>query len=145
MDSVIVHYQEIALKGRNRPWFIERLVGNLRAATADLDVVSVRPLMGRLELALGPRADWEQVKSRIETTFGVANFAQARRAGTSVDELATSILDELSTRPDLTVETFRVSARRADKAYPLTSPEIEREVGGRIKAARGWKVDLTNP
>ena len=145
MDSVIVHYQEIALKGRNRPWFIERLVGNLRAATADLDVVSVRPLMGRLELALGPRADWEQVKSRIETTFGVANFAQARRAGTSVDELAASILGELSTRHDLTVETFRVSARRADKAYPLTSPEIEREVGGRIKVARGWKVDLTNP
>ena len=145
MDSVIVHYQEIALKGRNRPWFIERLVGNLRAATADLDVVSVRPLMGRLELALGPRADWEQVKSRIGMTFGVANFARARRAGTSVDELATSILDELSTRSDLAVETFRVSARRADKTHPLTSPEIEREVGGQVKAAHGWKVDLSNP
>ena len=38
MKSVIVHYQEIALKGKNRPWFIARLVRNLRAATADLDV-----------------------------------------------------------------------------------------------------------
>ena len=36
MKSVIVHYQEIALKGRNRPWFVNRLVRHLRAATADL-------------------------------------------------------------------------------------------------------------
>ena len=145
MDSVIVHYHEIALKGRNRPWFIGRLVGNLRAATADLDVVKVCPLMGRLELALGPDADWEEVKRRIGRTFGVANFARARRTGRSVDELTTSILEELATRTDLTVESFRISARRADKAYALTSPEIEREVGGRIKAAQGWEVDLTHP
>ena len=32
--------------------------------------------------------------------------------------------------------------RRADKRFPLTSPQIEREVGGRIKEARGWHVDL---
>lgn len=145
MDSVIVHYQEIMLKGRNRSWFIERLAGNLRAATADLDVVRVRPLMGRLELALGPAADWEEVKRRITRTFGVANFARATRVGRSIDELTTSILDELSSRSDLDVDSFRVTARRADKAYPLTSPEIEREVGGRIKAARGWRVDLTKP
>ena len=33
MTSVIVHYQEIALKGRNRPWFVARLVRNMREAT----------------------------------------------------------------------------------------------------------------
>jgi thiamine biosynthesis protein ThiI len=38
-----------------------------------------------------------------------------------------------------------VSARRADKRFPLTSPQVEREVGGRIKQARGWKVDLGAP
>ena len=145
MDSIIVHYQEIALKGRNRPWFIERLVGNLRTATADLDVVRVRALMGRLELVLGPDADWDAVKRRVAKTFGVANFARAQRAGRSIDELSTSVLDELASQTDLDVGSFRVTARRADKAYALTSPEIEREVGGRIKAARGWKVDLGHP
>jgi thiamine biosynthesis protein ThiI len=35
-----------------------------------------------------------------------------------------------------------VSVRRADKRFPLTSPQVEREVGGRIKVARGWTVDL---
>jgi tRNA uracil 4-sulfurtransferase len=38
-----------------------------------------------------------------------------------------------------------VSARRADKRFPLTSPQIEFEVGGRIKEARGWHVDLSHP
>jgi thiamine biosynthesis protein ThiI len=37
-----------------------------------------------------------------------------------------------------------VSVRRADKRFPLTSPQVEREIGGRIKAARGWRVDLEN-
>jgi len=142
MDSVIVHYQEIALKGRNRPWFIERLVSNLRSATADLDVAHVRALMGRLELVLGPDADWAQVKERIERTFGIAHFARARRVERAVEELAAVIIDELGDRE---VASFRVRARRADKAYELTSPQIEREVGGRIQEARGWKVDLSNP
>ena len=142
MDSIIVHYQEIALKGRNRPWFIERLVSNLKTATVDLGVTRVRTLMGRLELVLGPDADWVRIKGRISKTFGVANFARARRAERSVDALAASILDDLRDRE---VESFRVRVRRADKAYELTSPQIEREVGGRIKAARGWRVDLARP
>ena len=142
MDSVIVHYQEIALKGRNRPWFIERLVSNLRTATADLDVPKIHALMGRIEIVLGPKADWNRVKERISRTFGVANFSRAQRAERSVEALADSILRDLVDRD---VETFRVSAKRADKAFPLTSPQIEREVGGRIKAARGWTVNLANP
>ncbi len=142
MDSVIVHYQEIALKGRNRPWFIKRLVSNLRAVTADLDVARVHALMGRIEIVLGPTADWNLVRERISRIFGAANFSRARRTGRSVDVLADSILEDLRVRD---VETFRVTVKRADKAYPLTSPQIEREVGGRIKAARGWTVNLSNP
>jgi thiamine biosynthesis protein ThiI len=142
MTSVIVHYQEIALKGRNRPWFIARLVRNLRRATADLDVTAVRPLMGRIELSLGPTARWGEVKERLGCVFGVANFSIAGRVPLDLDAMATAILSDLDGR---SVESFRVSARRADKRYPLTSPQIEREVGGRIKQAKGWRVDLSNP
>lgn len=142
MTSVIVHYQEIALKGRNRPWFIARLVRNLRVATADLDVTSVRALMGRIELSLGPRANWAEIKKRLECVFGIANFSVAGRVGLDLDAVAAAILTDLG---DRSVASFRVSARRADKRYPLTSPQIEREVGGRIKLAHGWRVDLSNP
>ena len=143
MQSVIVHYHEIALKGGNRPWFISRLVRNLRAVTGDLGVVQVRPLMGRIEVELAPDVDWSRLRDRLGAVFGVANFAQAGRvSGGDLDAIAEAILRDVGDRAPA---TFRVSARRADKRYPLTSPQIEREVGGRIKQAKGWTVDLSAP
>src|SRR5215218_3168466 len=124
MQSVIVHYQEIALKGKNRPWFVARLVRNLRAATSDLDVRSVRVLMGRIELVLGPDARWEVDRDRLSRVFGVGNFAKAGRSPLDVEAMASHVLADLG---DQQCGTFRVSARRADKRFPLTSPEIERE------------------
>jgi thiamine biosynthesis protein ThiI len=142
MKSIIVHYQEIALKGNNRPWFIARLARNLREATRGLGVREVRVLMGRLEVVLDENSEWGGVRDRIARVFGVANFAQAGRAPLEVDAIAQAILADLGERSP---RTFRVSARRADKRFPLTSPQIEREVGGRIKEARGWGVDLSHP
>ena len=142
MKSFIVHYQEIALKGRNRPWFVARLVRNLREVTADLGVTQVRVHMGRIEVVLGEESRYEAVRDRLARVFGVANFARAARAPLEVDAIATQILRDLGATE---TSTFRVSARRADKRFPLTSPQIEREVGGRIKEAKGWRVDLGNP
>ena len=141
-QSVVVHYQEIALKGRNRPWFIKRLVRNLRDATRDLDVREIRALMGRIEVVLGPGLPYETARDRLAAVFGIANFSRAGRAPLDVDAIAAEILRDLG---PIDPPTFRVSARRADKRFPLTSPQIEREVGGRIKEARGWKVDLDDP
>ena len=142
MKSVIIHYQEIALKGKNRPWFVARLVRNIREATRDLDVTEVRVLQGRLELVLGPTAPWDAVRARIATVFGIGNFARAGRAPLDVDAIAAEILKDLGPENPA---TFRVSAKRADKRFPLSSPEIEREVGGRIKEARHWLVNLSHP
>jgi thiamine biosynthesis protein ThiI len=149
LNSFVVHYQEIALKGKNRPWFLGRLVRNLRSATADLDVAGVHALCGRLEVALGPLADTQEVGERIRRTFGIANYSHAHRSGLKglgpSDELsaiADAIIGDLGQRAP---RSFRVSARRADKRFPLTSPQIEREIGGRIKAATGWMVDLDDP
>lgn len=139
MNSIVVHYQEIALKGKNRPWFMGRLVRNLRGAVSDLDVQAVRSLMGRIEIVLGPGATREEVGERIRRTFGIANFSYAGRTPLDLGGLTTAILRGLEGR---SCHSFRVSARRADKRFPLTSPQVEREIGGRIQEARGWKVDL---
>ena len=148
MNSVIVHYQEIALKGRNRPWFVERLVNNLRDVTRDLDIQQVRPLMGRIELTLGSECEWSMVRERVSRVFGIANYAQAGRTTRDVDEIAAMVLSDLDRDERVSkdrVGRFRVRASRADKSYYLTSPELEREVGGRIKESKGWTVDLSNP
>jgi thiamine biosynthesis protein ThiI len=142
VKSVVVHYQEIALKGNNRPWFVSRLARNIRTATRDVGVREVRVLMGRIELLLDEAADWNLVRQRVENVFGIANFALANSAPLDVDAIARQILADLGDRQ---TESFRVAARRADKRFPLTSPQMEREIGGRIKEARGWRVDLGNP
>src|SRR5687767_12460582 len=139
MTSIVVHYQEIALKGKNRPWFLAKLVRNIRQAVSDLDVASVRALMGRIEVVLGPSAVPEVVGERIRRTFGIANFSYAGRTALDLDGIAAAVLKDLG---DRTCESFRVSVKRADKRFPLTSPQAEREIGGRIKNARGWRVDL---
>jgi len=142
MNSIVIHYQEIALKGKNRSWFVSRLVRNLRGAVSDLDVKAVRSLMGRIEIVLGSDSTREKVGERIRRTFGIANFSYAGRTPLDVDALTAAILADLG---DRTCSSFRVSAKRADKRFHLTSPQVEREVGGRIQEARGWKVDLSNP
>ena len=142
MPSVIVHYQEIALKGRNRPWFVERLVANVRAAAAGIDGVEVRALMGRIELRHASDADWPEVRERLSRVPGVANFLRAAPAACDFDAIVETVLGELD---GVEAESFRVTARRADKRFPRTSPQIERDLGGRIKAAKGWRVDLERP
>src|SRR5258705_4201390 len=139
MSSIVIHYQELALKGKNRPWFIGRLVRNLRRALADLDVVEVRVLMGRIEVRLGPDTSREQAGDRIRRTFGIANFSYARRTTLDLNVITGAILEDLA---DRTCRTLRVDVRRAGKRFPMTSPQVEREVGGQIKAVRRRAVDL---
>lgn len=142
MNSVIIHYHEIALKGRNRPQFINQLVRNIKNVTFDLDVPDVRILPGRVELIFGTGTSWDAVRLRIERVFGIANFSHATRADPDIESLARTIDAALGERQ---VSSFRVSARRSDKRFPLTSQQIEQEIGGRINDTRGWRVNLSQP
>jgi thiamine biosynthesis protein ThiI len=148
--SVIAHYSEIALKGKNRPWFLQRLVDNLRLALSDLAVSEVRAPLGRIEVVLGNDAAWPEVRERLTRMFGLANFSRAHRVrcnsaqGKALDleAIADALVNDLPTEP---VESFRVRVRRADKRFPTPSPEVERILGMRVQDARGWKVDLSSP
>jgi thiamine biosynthesis protein ThiI len=142
MTSIVVHYKELALKGKNRPWFVQVLVRNIRVALRGLDVTRVRSGMGRIEIELGSAAVWDEVRDRLHRIFGIANFSYAARGPQDFPTLAAQILTALGDRQ---VPSFRVSARRSDKRFPFTSPQIEREVGGLIKEQRGWPVNLSAP
>jgi thiamine biosynthesis protein ThiI len=147
MNTIVIHYKELALKGRNRPWFVQMLVRNLRTALSGVPVRGIRSNMGRIEVSLGAGASWDAVRDRVGRVFGIANFSAAGRGPLDFGELAARILADLDAhlkdRPE--PMSFRASARRADKRFPFTSPQIEREVGGLIKEARGWRVDLEHP
>ena len=55
MNSIVIHYKELALKGKNRPWFVQVLIRNLRQALKGIDVRSIRSVMGRLRSSWATR------------------------------------------------------------------------------------------
>jgi thiamine biosynthesis protein ThiI len=145
MTAIVVHYKELSLKGRNRPWFVDLLVRHIRFALKGLPVVRVRSIIGRIEIELAPscsNADRAEIRDRLARVFGIANFSVANRGPHEFETLARAILADLGDRQ---AESFRVSATRSDKRLPFTSPQVEREVGGLIKQATGWRVDLEQP
>jgi thiamine biosynthesis protein ThiI len=142
MTSVVVHYGELALKGRNRPWFVNTLVRTLKHALADVDVVSIRNVLGRLEIQIGPSADWQDVRGRLARLPGIGNFSLAARVPADLEAITDGVLRRIAGR---TTGSFRIAARRADKRFPVPSPDIERIVGRKVQDATGWRVDLSRP
>ena len=110
MNSIVVHYKELASKGRNRPWFVRLLVRNIRAGLAGL---SFRQCVRSWD---GSRSTWaasgnlDAVRERLRRVFGIANFSYAGRAPLDLDAMAAAILSDLGDRQPT---SFRVSARAA--------------------------------
>ena len=140
MDSYyIVKYHELALKGRNRPMYVKQLAENLRSATKGTGVRRVWHGYSMLGLTLSEGADPDEVGARIGDCFGVARYFLARRVPrdlNAVEELLASAV------PDLSAQTFRVTARRADKEFPTTSYEMNNRLGDFVRSITPWQVKL---
>ncbi len=142
MCSVIVHYGEIALKGRNRPWFLSALTRSVRKALSGLRVTRVYATIGRIIVTLEDESEWPAVRERLACLPGIENFSLARHAALDLDAITRAVVEHLPDRP---VQSFRIRARRADKRFPTPTPEIERHIGRHVQEERGWNVNLTSP
>ena len=139
--GVVVHYHEIALKGRNRGYFEHRLVRNLREALHGCTYDDIDVLSGRFLVRTPEHPDGELLE-RVGRTFGVAAFAPCLVVTAAVPEIIEAALD-LAQACDF--ETFAVAARRATKELPFSSKDINVEVGAAVQAATGAAVDLSRP
>jgi thiamine biosynthesis protein ThiI len=139
---VVVHYHEISLKGGNRPLFLRRLGRNLIEATGGCGVRGVRRLPGRLVLDLAPGADVARIRERVATVFGTAYFAPALSLPPEWDAVQAAVLQILEGR---TFESFRITARRTFKVFPMPSDQVNRELGALVLRRFSTRVDLTKP
>ncbi|MGH7168176.1 MAG: tRNA sulfurtransferase, partial [Nitrospiraceae bacterium] len=148
MRCAIVHYHELALKGRNRPFFEGRLVRHLRQVLRDLGVTQVESLPGRIRISLPDETPWEPVKTRLARVFGIANFSLAQSvplekdARAPLETLKSAVGDSVR---ELPFTTFRVTTKRADKRFPMTSMDVDREVGAHLCRLTGKRVSLDDP
>ncbi len=139
---VIVKTHEVALKGKNRPWFMRRLAGNLRKATHGTGVQAVWQGHMLVGLTLKDESHWPEVATRVKDCFGVAKFFKAYETTADIGGVKKTLPSLLDGRD---FNSFRITANRADKRFPIRSEEINRDLGTYVKDLTGTKVDLTHP
>jgi tRNA uracil 4-sulfurtransferase len=147
MRCAIIHYHELALKGRNRDYFEQRLAKNIRMALKGLSVRRVEQLRSRIRAILPSDLSEQAVKDRLSRVFGIANFSLAQAVplnlvNPSLEMLMQGIGEAVRHR---SFENFRVTAKRADKRLALTSMDVEKTVGKYLCDLTGKKVKLTDP
>ena len=141
-NSVMVKVHEIALKGKNRPLFFNQLERNLRQALRGMGVNQVRKRHISLEITIEPDADWDKIRNRISQVFGVVKFYRYHKVDHSLEAIKEFLGIELA---KLTFDTFRITSKRGDKNFPMTSPELNRYLGTFVQHITGAKVSLKQP
>jgi thiamine biosynthesis protein ThiI len=137
--ALVVHYHEISLKRGNRPLFLRHLRRNLERALADLGPAPVQQRPGRIVVDLEGHAAPEAVRDRAARVFGVAHATLAYRAPSTLDAMKGVLGRLLEGR---SFPSFRISARRAFKTYPMTSVELNRVLGAYVLERVPTRVDL---
>jgi tRNA uracil 4-sulfurtransferase len=147
MPCALVHYHELALKGGNRKFFIQRMVQHLRNSLRHHGGIQVESLPGRVKVTFRNDTLWTAIEDGIRHTFGIVNYSQAHflpidYAKPDLLPLCQAIEEQLPTQ---SFNTFRVTTKRGDKRFPQTSVEVNREVGGYLHEATGKPVQLNKP
>lgn len=153
---VVVHYDEVALKGKNRKWFEGRLASNVRRALALLPLdpsgrvpsgrERVSRRYGRILVGLGEAESggtWRQAVDLLRRVFGIAYMLPVLRTEPDLGRIRDAAGDAV--RGTEGVRTFAVKCRRATKDFPFTSMDVQREVGAHVGKITGWTVDLRSP
>ena len=139
-ELLLVRYGEIFLKGLNRPYFIRSLVRKIRYALRGMGT-NVWVHDGRI--IVDGIEDMDEVTNRVTRVFGVHSVCPAVEMP---KEDFDALCEQAARMMSGMTGTFKVNARRSDKRYPMTSPEINAEIGGRILDANpNLRVDLHDP
>lgn len=139
---IVVHYGEIGTKGANRPVFEKFLEHGVRRSLRGLESPRVFKLNQRLFVNLDER-DASEAMKRLSEVFGVVWYARVEKASLSYPEILETCLSVLGARQR--GDSFRVSARRSDKSFPMGSQDLAKKLGEDIIDALGLTVDLHNP
>ncbi len=135
-EGILVHYAEIGLKGKNRNFFEDTLVFNIQNALPEAQVIKKR---GRVVVIPGNKNHAIEVLKRV---CGIAYFSPALIIPSSlevIEKRVPEIVEELS------FETFRVTVKRSDKRFSISSGELAGRLGERIQNRMKKDVDLENP
>jgi thiamine biosynthesis protein ThiI len=148
MEKIVLgRIGEIALKGLNRSTFEHRLATNMRKAISDLGPAQIHWSQSRYFVE--PESDdfdIEKAVERLSGVFGLVSVSPAYVTDTDAEKFFDLAVRVARERVEAGAKTFKVETKRGMKSFPMNSPQISDEAGGRIlDAFPQLKVDVKHP
>lgn len=143
----LIRYGELALKGKNRYIFENKLIQHIKDAIKPLGIFDVIKEQGRIICEPASKMDDLEVMERIQMIFGIVGISSVYiLEDASIENIrkqAINFIEETYEKKDF---TFKIESRRADKKYPMNSMEISRDIGGiLLEQFKDLKVDVHTP
>lgn len=138
-DVLLVRFGEVHLKGQNRPYFLRKLVSNVRRAVED---IGGHVWLADSRIYVSQAQDMAQCIERVCKVFGVHSVSPAVEMDKDYEAIAAQCVEMMRGKTG----SFKVNARRSDKRFPMDSMVLQRELGGKIlEAMPHLKVDVHKP
>ncbi len=141
MNSILIRYGEMFLKGKNKKYFENVLLDNIKKNLSTVTCV-VTKISGRYVVSDFDEQDQTYIEGQLQKIFGIHSISPAYMFTSNMAQLT-----EYVTKLDYTpYSTFRVTVNRADKRFPSTSYDLQRQLGADILDKNPHlNVDLKNP
>lgn len=145
-EIILIKNGELALKGLNRSTFEDILIKNIRKRIKPLGEFEYRKEQSTVAVVpMDDYIDMDEVSDRISRVFGIAAYSRALQVEKDMSVILEQAPEYLAEQLK-DAKTFKVEGKRADKKFPLKSPEISAEVGGAILSKfPHLKVDVKKP
>lgn len=144
-EIVMVKYGEIALKGENKNTFEDILQKNIKRRLKKIGRFEYSRRQSTIYINPLEEVDMDLVVSKLKLVFGIGAIQRCAVFPKDFAAVAAGAKEYLAEALS-GAKTFKVEAKRADKKFPLSSPEIQQELGAVVlDAFPRLKVDVHNP
>lgn len=126
-QKLLVRYGEMSLKGRNRSYFEDILVRNMRHALKEVNHGKISRTFGRIYVECND--NWQEIANRLTNVFGIVSISPVLETSLELEDIEAGALRLMSQTP---TGTFKVAVRRSNKGFPFNSPEMNHKMGALI-------------
>ncbi|WP_066194971.1 tRNA uracil 4-sulfurtransferase ThiI [Gracilibacillus timonensis] len=142
-DHIVVRYGELTLKGQNRKLFINQLAKNVRQALRSFAAIQINKTRDRMYIVLNGE-DPDAIMKRCQTIFGIHDMSLAMKVRNDEEAIKEAGLQLLKDKEG--VRTFKVTTKRSNKDFPITSQQFNHVLGGHLLInTDGITVDVHEP
>ncbi|MFC0015627.1 MULTISPECIES: tRNA uracil 4-sulfurtransferase ThiI [Allobacillus] len=141
-NHLLIRYGELVLKGKNKKHFIQKLENNMRKALIDFPNTKIQAKRDHMYILLNGESA-EGVSDVCKQVFGIHSFSLALKVENEKEAIKEAALAALEKESG---QTFKVTTKRPNKSFPISSQEMNQILGGHLLSnTEGWVVNVHKP